>query len=214
MEECMSGLFRAQIVAAVVIALGAALAARALAQSDNPPPAQQSSGPGAQNVINQVTGSTNALLAVPLVRNTPGAVSTGTNIKNPMANDPGSAQRGMRYFVAFNCVGCHMANGGGGMGPALSNSFFKYGDDPAQIYLVISHGAPLGMPAWGTILPDNVIWDIVSYIQSISKEPSTWGTTVSAANRLPAIEQVPAEFQQTTTPWEHVQPFSSGQKPR
>jgi cytochrome c oxidase cbb3-type subunit 3 len=171
--------------------------------------------PPANNEINQVTTSTSPLLAVPLGKNIPGAVSTGVKIENPMANDPNSVQRGMKYFAAFNCVGCHMANGGGGMGPALSNSFFKFGDDPGNIYLVISHGAPLGMPAWGTIIPEDAIWDLVSYVQSISKAPNTtWGTTVSAANHMPAIEQVPAEFEESATPWDHVEPFSNGQKPR
>ena len=46
------------------------------------------------------------------------------DIKNP-ENDAQAVERGMKYFTAFNCVGCHAANGGGGMGPALSNSNFS-----------------------------------------------------------------------------------------
>lgn len=214
----MTALSRALIATTVLLASGMPIGENAFAQSDKPPPALQTKPapetPPSGNEINQVTTSISRLLAVPLVNNTPGAVSTGVEIKNPMAGDPKSAQRGMKYFVAFNCVGCHMANGGGGMGPALSNSFFKYGADPGHLFLVISHGAPLGMPAWGTILPENVIWDIISYVQSISKDPTTWGTTVSVADHLPAIEQVPAEFIETSNPWDHVEPFSSGQKPR
>jgi cytochrome c oxidase cbb3-type subunit 3 len=150
---------------------------------------------------------------VPLSHNIPGNVKV-PSLKSPVGSDPQAVQRGMTYFNKFNCVGCHAANGGGGMGPALSNSFFKYGVDPAQMFNVIAHGAPFGMPAWGTVLPESVIWDIVAYIQSISKAPKgTWGTTVNAAEHLPAIEQVPAEFQSTATPWNHTKPFSSGQKP-
>jgi cytochrome c oxidase cbb3-type subunit 3 len=218
MEDCMSGLSRKPVAVALAIASGTLMAGYAVAQSDTPPPVTQGQQsqhtPPAPNDINQVTNSVSALLAVPLVNNIPGGVSTGVQIKNPMANDAESAQRGKKYFVAFNCVGCHMANGGGGMGPALSNSFFKYGSDPGSIYLVISHGAPLGMPAWSTILPQNVIWDLVSYVEGISKSPETWGTTVSAAEHMPAIEQVPAEFVDTDKPWDHVEPFSSGQRPR
>jgi cytochrome c oxidase cbb3-type subunit 3 len=70
------------------------------------------------------------------------------------------------------------------------------------------------MPAWGTVLPDSAIWDIIAYIQSISDAPSgEWGTTVNAAEHMPSIEQVPAEFGNTTQPWQHTQPFSSGHKP-
>jgi cytochrome c oxidase cbb3-type subunit III len=172
-----------------------------------------SANPGDSNLLNEVSPTAGNLLDTPQVHITPGAVKLPV-IKNPVGNDAGAADRGMRYFVGFNCVGCHAPNGGGGMGISLSNSFFKYGADPANIYLVIAHGAPLGMPAWGSVLPDSVIWDLVAYIQSISKAPSgAWGRTTSAAAHRPSVEQVPAEFQETATPWQNVQPFSHGQKP-
>jgi hypothetical protein len=36
---------------------------------------------------------------------------------------------------------------------------------------------------------------------------------VSHAAGLPKIEQVPAEFRDTATPWQYTEPFSNGQKP-
>jgi cytochrome c oxidase cbb3-type subunit 3 len=118
----------------------------------------------------------------------------------------------MAYFMAFNCIGCHADNGGGGMGPALSNRFFQYGGEPTNIYLTIVQGRPNGMPAWGGLLPDAVIWDLVAYVEQISKEPETqWGTTISPSS--PDIEQAPAEFTMTTNPWAYTEPFSKGQKP-
>jgi cytochrome c oxidase cbb3-type subunit 3 len=99
------------------------------------------------------------------------------------------------------------------MGPALSNRYFQYGDSPAQIFLTITQGRPNGMPAWGRTLPDSVVWDLVAYIKQISQEPQPeWGTTISA--KSPEIEQVPAEYQQTATPWSFTEPFSYGQKPQ
>jgi cytochrome c oxidase cbb3-type subunit 3 len=148
-------------------------------------------------------------LRVPMVNNIPGGIAAET-IVNPMANDPASAERGMQYFNTFNCIGCHAPNGGGGMGPSLSGRAFKFGSSPANHFIVIAHGAPLGMPAWAGRLPENVIWDLVSYIDSISKAPSgEWGTTVSPANNLPSIQQVPAEFNPTAKPWLATQPFGS-----
>jgi cytochrome c oxidase cbb3-type subunit III len=147
-------------------------------------------------------------LKVPMVNNIPGGVAT-EEIKNPMANDPASADRGMQYFNTFNCIGCHAPNGGGGMGPSLSSRTFKFGSEPANHFIVIAHGAPLGMPAWAGRLAENVIWDLVSYIDSISNAPGgEWGTTVSPAAGLPRIQQVPAEFNQTPRPWLATQPFS------
>jgi cytochrome c oxidase cbb3-type subunit III len=156
-----------------------------------------------------------ALLQVPVTGITPGGASIAPDIRNPVAGDAEALQRGMNYFNSFNCSGCHAPNGGGGMGIALSNSQFKYGDKPAQIYLSIAQGRPLGMPAWGESLPAPVIWDLVTYIQSISKEPEApWGRTTSKVPpKAPKIEQVPAEYLSTARPWEHTVPFSEGQRP-
>jgi mono/diheme cytochrome c family protein len=139
--------------ATAVILLTTMIAGAALAQSADPdqPQAapQQSLGgnAGATNALNAVTNSN--MLLVPLVNNIPGAVEL-PRLQDPVAQDPEAVQRGMTYFEKMNCVGCHAANGAGGMGPSLSDaSTFKYPTDPAALYLVISHGAPLGMPAGG-----------------------------------------------------------------
>jgi cytochrome c oxidase cbb3-type subunit III len=179
----------------------------------NLPPIHSLGGqPGEQQSVAPATGGTAALINTPVSNQFPGGISTRPKLKNPVGNDPAAAQRGMAYFNAFNCVGCHAANAGGGMGPALSNRFFQYGGAPANIYLSIVQGRPNGMPAWGAVLPDNVVWDLVAYIEQISKAPkSGWGTTISP--KSPSIEQVPAEYQNTPNPWAYTEPFSYGQKP-
>jgi cytochrome c oxidase cbb3-type subunit III len=157
-------------------------------------------------------GAASELLQVPVVTLYPGGVSPAPQMESPVADDPGAAQRGMRYFVQMNCVGCHAPNGAGGMGPSLSNAQFIYGSAPENIYLSILQGRPQGMPAWGGMLPDEVIWDLVAYIQSISKEPDApWGKTISPGGFT--IEQVPAEFTTTAEPWRYTTPFSYGQAP-
>jgi cytochrome c oxidase cbb3-type subunit 3 len=157
----------------------------------------------------------NEYLRVPQVNNIPGGLAPRDQIKNPMANDAMAAERGRRYFTGFNCVGCHAPNGGGGMGPSLSTREFKFGAESAQHFMVITRGAPLGMPAWAEVLPASVIWDLVSYIDSISNAPSDqWGTTFSPIANLPRIEQVPAELNPTTKPWQATQPFSGGKSPQ
>ncbi|MBV8088570.1 MAG: cytochrome c [Alphaproteobacteria bacterium] len=182
------------------------------AQALNPQSSQQLNQSNQASAFERPSGMAAQWMKVPVVNITPGGVNVRPKIENPVANDPSSLERGMRYFVQFNCVGCHAPNGGGGMGPALSNRFFKYGGEPANIFLTISHGRPLGMPSWGAFLPDEVIWDLVSYIKSISDAPvPEWGHTTSPQS--PDIQQIPAQFQQTATPWKFTQPFSHGQKP-
>lgn len=152
------------------------------------------------------------LLQVPVSRLSPGPTQVRPDIESPVGNDPAAAARGQTYYNQFNCVGCHAPNGAGGMGPALANHKFIYGAAPAQIYLSILQGRPNGMPAWNNTLPAAVIWDLVAYIQSISKDPQDpWQRTIS----LPALdaEQVPAEAEKTTDPWSYQESFSYGRAP-
>ena len=153
------------------------------------------------------------LVHVPVIQGLfPGPVPVRPTIKNPVADNPGAAGRGMKYFNQFNCIGCHAPNGGGGMGPSLSNTIFIYGSDAENIYLSILQGRPAGMPAWGGVLPDQLIWDLVAYIKSISKDKTgAWGTRIAADGYK--TEQVPAEYMSTTNPWKYTQPFSYGQAP-
>lgn len=167
----------------------------------------------AQPQPNGALPTASELIDVPVTKILPGDVDLTPKIKDPVANDSAAPARGMQYFANFNCIGCHADNGGGGMGPALSNRPFIYGDKPENIYLTIAQGRPNGMPSWGALLPQNVIWDLVAYVRSISKAPvSEWGKTTS----LDAfkIEQVPAEFQSTPDPWKYTEPFTGGQKPK
>lgn len=158
--------------------------------------------------------SASQLLRQPVSGLHPGDVPVDPGIKNPLAGDPQAVQTGMQLFASMNCIGCHADNGGGGMGPALSNSQFIYGSAPADIFLTIAQGRPNGMPAWRKLLPDDAIWQLVSYVESISKEPAgSWGKTISRTPVKAPIEQVPAEFQATATPWQFTEPFGNGRRP-
>jgi cytochrome c oxidase cbb3-type subunit 3 len=186
-------------------------------QSPNQNQGQNQGPPASQTPLAQPNPQENTpgelygkFMRVPVGRIIPGNVKVNPNIER--ITDPQAVTRGMRYFQAFNCAGCHAANGGGGMGRSLSNSVFIYGGRPENIYLTIVQGR-VGMPAWGTVLPEHIVWDLVAYVQSISNAPSTqWGSTFSATS--PAVEQVPAEFLSTARPWQFTQPFSFGAPPR
>ncbi|MBX6323475.1 MAG: c-type cytochrome [Rhodospirillaceae bacterium] len=171
-----------------------------------PPPAAASGYAGAVPA--------DKLLQVRVGRNYPGLTAIDPDIDNPYADDPAAVQRGMQDFIAFNCVGCHAPNGGGGEGPALSNAKWIYGSSPANIYLTIVQGRPNGMPAFGAMLPDSAVWELVAYIRSIAeKTDGRKGSTISREPQSPAVEQAPAETTKTTTPWAYTQPFGNGNKP-
>jgi len=150
------------------------------------------------------------LLRVPVTGIYPGGNAAGLepNMQNPLKDDPDAAARGMKDFETFNCIGCHMPHGGGGMGPALSNHVWLYRDSPANIYLSIAQGRGAGMPAFGAMLPDRTIWELVAYIQSLSDSPDhSFGTTTSATPDPQPIEQVPAGQSDTPTPWKFTEPM-------
>src|SRR5690348_13140362 len=62
-----------------------------------------------------------------------------TPVQNEYEENAYALSEGQRLFSSFNCVGCH-AHGGGGMGPALMDSKWIYGHDPAQIFATIVEG--------------------------------------------------------------------------
>lgn len=86
---------------------------------------------------------------------------------NPYAANPQAITAGKALYMKMNCAGCHAYNGSGNMGPDLSDTYWRYGGLPIQIYKSIHDGRPQGMPAWGAALPPQEIWKIVAYIQSL-----------------------------------------------
>ena len=193
----------AGIVVVVAIVVAAGLAAIAMPGAKPAAPAGLATGySGALPAA--------ALLRVPVSGIYPGGAPAGlnANMQNPLANDPDAAARGMKDFDAFNCSGCHGPNGGGAMGPSLSNDRWIYRASPANIYLSIVQGRSAGMPAFGAMLPDRTVWELVAYIQSISEKPGAkFGTTTSLSPQSPSTEQVPAGQIQTTTPWKYTEPL-------
>lgn len=217
---------RAVLVASVLLVIGSPAA---LAQQDaaSPPagqPMQPEAPPRSETGVPAIeatpgatapfSASANLILRVPVSGLHPGNVSFTPKIDNPLAKDPQAATRGMQDFIQFNCVGCHAPNGGGGMGPALSEGHFIYGSSPANLFLSIYQGRPNGMPTWGDILPESTIWELVAYVQGIAHPPSaTFGETISRTPPSPAVEQTPAEFLQTANPWSFTTRFSDGKQP-
>ena len=103
----------------------------------------------------------------------------GIALANPYGNSPSAIADGKRMFRAMNCAGCHGYTGAGGMGPALNDSYWRYGGSPVEIYKSIYEGRPKGMPAWGVALPPKEIWALTAYV-------SSFGGGAEAANVDPS----------------------------
>jgi len=97
----------------------------------------------------------------------PGPTVREVKTHSPYQENAYMVNEGKALFNQMNCVGCH-ANGGGGMGPALMDDEWIYGNDPQQIFSSIAQGRPNGMPAWSGVLSNDQIWRLVGYVQSMS----------------------------------------------
>jgi cytochrome c oxidase cbb3-type subunit III len=97
----------------------------------------------------------------------PGPQPPPTPENSPFQNNAYGMAEGKRLFDFYNCSGCH-AHGGGGMGPPLMDDQWIYGDHPANIFETIVEGRPNGMPSFRNKVPDQQVWQLVAYVQSMS----------------------------------------------
>ena len=75
-----------------------------------------------------------------------------------------SAEAGEVVYKA-NCVPCHGAELGGGIGPSLVDDEWIHGGTPDQIHTTIVNGVPAkGMLAWGPILTAEQINHVTAYV--------------------------------------------------
>lgn len=103
----------------------------------------------------------------------PGAPENVHYRTNPYGDDPVALQDGRRLFNWYNCSGCHGGHAGGGMGPSLRDPVWLYGNRDDQVFDSIAQGRSKGMPAWGSKIPEQQIWELVAYVKSLgtSLEP-------------------------------------------
>jgi cytochrome c oxidase cbb3-type subunit 3 len=97
-----------------------------------------------------------------------GDVRLATAKASPDDGNAFGVNQGKRLYRWYNCSGCHALNGGGAIGPPLIDAEWKYGSDPANIYASIEQGRPEGMPSFGGHIPEDQVWQLVSYLRSMS----------------------------------------------
>lgn len=66
-----------------------------------------------------------------------------------------------------NCVSCHNADGGGNIGPNLTDNAWIYGFDVKEVFKTVSSGTPNGMPAHNTKMNPIQVQQVASYVLSL-----------------------------------------------
>ncbi|MBI2391327.1 MAG: c-type cytochrome [Deltaproteobacteria bacterium] len=84
-----------------------------------------------------------------------------------MAKDTKALDDGKGVF-ASTCAPCHAANGGGSIGPNLTDANWLHGGAPMKIYGTIKDGfTAKGMPAWGPALGEERVRAVAAYVVSL-----------------------------------------------
>jgi len=87
----------------------------------------------------------------------------------------GSGLEAGKAIYDLNCIACHAADGGGIVGPNLTDDYWIHGGGIKNVFKVIKYGVvEKGMIAWQTQLNPNQMQEVASYIISLH------GTTPAA----------------------------------
>lgn len=84
-----------------------------------------------------------------------------------MARDPSVVAAGKAVFTT-HCVACHKADGGGMIGPNLTDDYWIHGGTPSEIWHTINVGVlAKGMPGWGKLLKPDQVTAVAVYVTTL-----------------------------------------------
>lgn len=84
-----------------------------------------------------------------------------------LAIDPSAVAAGRDVFTA-QCAVCHREDGGGNIGPNLTDTSWIHGGSPLNIHDTIRNGVTTAsMPAWGAILGPTAVQQVAAYVVTL-----------------------------------------------
>jgi cytochrome c oxidase cbb3-type subunit 3 len=114
-----------------------------------------------------------------------------------MAKDPQVLALGRQTF-AQSCAACHRADGGGLIGPNLTDGSWLHGGRPTEVLHVVQSGVlAKGMPAWEKVLKPDQVAAVSAYVATLRDAPAKdgkqpEGTPAASAAVAPAASPAPA----------------------
>lgn len=111
--------------------------------------------------------------------------------------DAAGIEAGQAEFIG-KCAACHLADGGGSVGPNLTDKYWLHGGDLKSIFKTIKYGVPAkGMIAWESQLTPVQIQNVASFILSL--QGTTPATPKEPQGELYVEETTSAPTDTTTT---------------
>lgn len=84
-----------------------------------------------------------------------------------VAARPSEVAEGKKVYAA-KCAACHAADGGGQIGPNLTDDAWIHGGTIDSIYATVNNGVlAKGMPAWGKLLKPDEMTEVVAYVWTL-----------------------------------------------
>ncbi len=96
-----------------------------------------------------------------------GAVALDDRALFALSRDPARVAAGKALFTD-RCAPCHQPDGGGNIGPNLTDDYWLHGNAPSQIYHTIDTGVlDKGMPNWGAQLKPEEMQSLVAFVLTL-----------------------------------------------
>jgi cytochrome c oxidase cbb3-type subunit 3 len=84
-----------------------------------------------------------------------------------LARQPATVADGKATFES-TCAPCHRADGGGGIGPNLTDEYWLHGSAPDKIWKTVHDGVPSkGMAPWAPVLGETRVASAVAYVLTL-----------------------------------------------
>ena len=95
--------------------------------------------------------------------------NTVTAVLDPVQLDAG------KQLYQTNCAACHLADGGGSVGPNLTDDYWLHGGSIKDVFATIKYGVPdKGMKSWKDDFSPKQIASIASYVKTLNgTKPAT-----------------------------------------
>ena len=123
-------------------------------------------GPG-QSPTAQFEKDWQAYSADKAMRDKTAALDVTEELLANLAADPSALGTGSQIFQQ-SCVGCHLADGSGQVGPNLTDLFQIHGSSRLDIYKTIHDGVPdKGMITWSNTLQDREMAAVAAYVSTL-----------------------------------------------
>ncbi len=85
-----------------------------------------------------------------------------------LLTDKAALEEGKKIFEANTCVTCHKIDGGGLVGPNLTDDYWIHGGDIKSVFKTIKYGVTAkGMTAWQNAFTGKQIQAVASYVKSL-----------------------------------------------